>query len=239
MRFAVRNIAPNKVAPTTPPAPTVVSLASGSLRVSWQASWDQDNADLTYALYRDGGATPIYPPTVFSGSFWKRPSLGFTDTGLVAGLHAHLPGPGHRPARQQRPRRDLGLGRGVLDRDPQLSRAGDRRRRRGVLAAVRGQWRHGLQLRRLCRPDPAVGGHLRRRRVLSRATAPRPPSPVPPSRPRLRPRARPSSRPTAWRRPRPTQFRARRTRSRRGSRPPRPMAASWSATASSAPPTAS
>ncbi len=84
VRYAISAIAPNRVGPTTVSAPTAVSQTAGTLRVSWRAAQDQDNANLTYELLRDGGATPISTVT-YSGSFWQRPMLGFTDTGLAAG----------------------------------------------------------------------------------------------------------------------------------------------------------
>ena len=82
VRYAIGSIAPNKIGPTTVTAPTAVSQADGTLRVAWRAAQDVDNATLKYELLRDGGATPIYT-TTFSGSFYQRPMLGYTDTGLT------------------------------------------------------------------------------------------------------------------------------------------------------------
>ncbi len=86
VRFAVRAIAPNLVAPRplATLTPHVVSLSSGTLRVGWQATFDQDNQQLTYNVIRDGQPTPIYTATVNS-TFWQRPAMGFTDTGLTPG----------------------------------------------------------------------------------------------------------------------------------------------------------
>jgi PKD repeat protein len=87
VRFAVRAIAPNKAGPRPSPTlnPSLVSLSSGTVRVGWQATFDQDNQALTYKVVRDGKtATPVYTATVNS-TFWNRPTLGFTDTGLVPG----------------------------------------------------------------------------------------------------------------------------------------------------------
>jgi PKD repeat protein len=87
VRFAIKSIAPNKVAPRpgTNLNAHVVSLSSGTARVAWQATFDQDNEALTYKVVRDGQtATPIFTKTVNS-TFWNEPTMGFTDTGLTPG----------------------------------------------------------------------------------------------------------------------------------------------------------
>ncbi|SDL13680.1 Concanavalin A-like lectin/glucanases superfamily protein, partial [Arthrobacter sp. ov407] len=87
VRFAVRNIAPNKRGPVVTGSalnPTVLSLASGTTRVGWQADWDMDNEILKYEIIRDGNATPVYTTTKAS-TFWTRAGMGFQDTGLVPG----------------------------------------------------------------------------------------------------------------------------------------------------------
>ncbi len=84
VRYAIRSVAPNKIGPATVTAPTAVSQSSGALRVSWPAAQDQDNTDLTYEVLRDGGTTAINT-VPYSGSFWRRPMLGFTDIGLTPG----------------------------------------------------------------------------------------------------------------------------------------------------------
>jgi PKD repeat protein len=86
VRFALPTAAPNKVAPTFSSllVPGVQSLASGSVRVTWPAGVDRDNATLTYRLFRDGGTTPIYTTTVDS-TFWNVPGLSYIDSGLAPG----------------------------------------------------------------------------------------------------------------------------------------------------------
>lgn len=88
VRFALVPIAPNKQAPMVSGSkfmPTLVSLRTGSVHVAWQANWDRDGKTLTYQLSRDGqSGTPIYKVTADS-TFWNRPYLGFTDTGLTPG----------------------------------------------------------------------------------------------------------------------------------------------------------
>jgi len=87
-RFAVRAIAPNKMGPMVTGSsfvPTITSITSGTARVAFQANWDQDNTALTYKVVRDSNtAHPVFTTTVNS-TFFNRPMLGFTDTGLVNG----------------------------------------------------------------------------------------------------------------------------------------------------------
>lgn len=87
VRFAIPSIAPNKVAPIVNDAliPKVASFTAGEVRLSWTATYDYDNAHLTYKLVRDGQtATPIYTTTQFS-NFYTRATMGFIDKGLVPG----------------------------------------------------------------------------------------------------------------------------------------------------------
>ena len=87
VRFAIPSIAPNKVAPIVNDAliPSVASFTRGEVRLSWTATYDYDNADLTYKLVRDGQtATPIYTTTQYS-NFYTRATMGFIDRGLVPG----------------------------------------------------------------------------------------------------------------------------------------------------------
>ena len=87
VRFAVPSIAPNKVAPIVNEAlvPSVASFTAGEVRLAWTATYDYDNADLTYKLVRDGQtATPIYTTTQYS-NFYTRARMGFIDKGLAPG----------------------------------------------------------------------------------------------------------------------------------------------------------
>jgi PKD repeat protein len=87
VRFAISSLAPNKVAPDYNDAlrANVVSLSGGTARVSWQATFDNDNENLAYKVIRaDKPSTPVYQTTVAS-TFWNRPTLGFVDRGLTVG----------------------------------------------------------------------------------------------------------------------------------------------------------
>ncbi|WP_241961113.1 PKD domain-containing protein [Salinibacterium hongtaonis] len=84
VRFAVSSIAPNKIGPQSNEGltPSVVSFRTGEARVSWQATSDRDNSDLTYKVTRNG---VVVHTVVQSSNFWTRPTMGFTDTGLAPG----------------------------------------------------------------------------------------------------------------------------------------------------------
>ena len=87
VRFAVKNIAPNKRAPVkapSAPAPTANSFSAGTARVAWQSAYDMDNATLRYDVYRSGTAAPVYTKTQDS-SYWNYPMMGFIDKGVTAG----------------------------------------------------------------------------------------------------------------------------------------------------------
>ena len=88
VRYAVREIAPNKVGPVFTQSkfnPTLSSFIRGTVKITWPANWDRDNENLTYKLIRDGvTASPIYTVSQLS-SEWNRPMMGYTDSGLVPG----------------------------------------------------------------------------------------------------------------------------------------------------------
>jgi hypothetical protein len=85
VRFAVRSLAPNKVGPTSLPTPTVTSPSPGTAHITWPTAWDQDNQALTYLVVRDGNTSLPVHTQVANSTFWQRPTLSFTETGLVAG----------------------------------------------------------------------------------------------------------------------------------------------------------
>jgi outer membrane protein assembly factor BamB len=86
-RFAIRSLAPNAIGPEGYPAHSITAgaaNASGQVPVSWRATWDRDDAVLSYRLYRDGGTTPIFTADADS-RFWRVPDMAFTDSGLAPG----------------------------------------------------------------------------------------------------------------------------------------------------------
>ncbi|MGI8868735.1 MAG: hypothetical protein ACR2F6_07765 [Mycobacteriales bacterium] len=85
VRFATRQIAPNRRGPQyNGSAPSATSSIPGTAQVSWRAQSDQDDATLTYALYRSGTSTPIYT-TNQDSNFWTMPAMSHTDLGLSPG----------------------------------------------------------------------------------------------------------------------------------------------------------
>ncbi len=90
-RFALKEIAPNKQGPRVTGSsfvPTLSSPGPGQVRVQWQANWDRDNSNLTYTILRDGNPTPVHTVSQQS-TFWQRPTLSFTDSGLSGGQHSY------------------------------------------------------------------------------------------------------------------------------------------------------
>ncbi|WP_271176070.1 PKD domain-containing protein [Leifsonia poae] len=86
-RYAVNSVVKSKVAPNvnTPLVPNAASFTAGQARVSWTATYDQDNVKLSYKLVRDGNlANPVYQVDQIS-NFWTRPAMGFIDKNLVPG----------------------------------------------------------------------------------------------------------------------------------------------------------
>lgn len=91
VRFATSDLAPNKQGPKasgTNFAATVSSPAAGQARVNWTANYDYDNSDLTYTVLRDNLTTPVTTITRAS-TWWSRPAMTFTDTGLSGGSHSY------------------------------------------------------------------------------------------------------------------------------------------------------
>jgi hypothetical protein len=70
--------------PTRPGKTTVVSTSAGVDSVTFNAVSDPDVGTLTYAIYRDGGTSPIATITATSWP-WALPVLHYRDAGLVAG----------------------------------------------------------------------------------------------------------------------------------------------------------
>ena len=84
-RFARSSIAPDRRGPQVTGLnfnPTLSTPAAGAVRVRWQANWDQDNENLTYEVRRNGA---VISTVSQASTFWRRPGMTFTDTGLVPG----------------------------------------------------------------------------------------------------------------------------------------------------------
>ncbi|NYJ06259.1 beta strand repeat-containing protein [Petropleomorpha daqingensis] len=82
VRFGTKNVAPNLRGPELTSAqqrPNALSITPGTVNVSWPSSWDMDNEDLTYNLYRNSETTPLLTQTVKS-QWWNVPTQRYTDT---------------------------------------------------------------------------------------------------------------------------------------------------------------
>ncbi|MEW2071867.1 LamG-like jellyroll fold domain-containing protein [Streptomyces sp. NPDC007346] len=74
---------PDTGAPWVPNV-SLSTLNPGTIEVNWQTSFDTDDGELTYRIYKDGSNTPVHTTTGFS-VFWNRPQLSWTDTDVVPG----------------------------------------------------------------------------------------------------------------------------------------------------------
>ncbi|MGO3886166.1 MAG: hypothetical protein ACTJHU_07705, partial [Mycetocola sp.] len=52
-------------------------------------NYDQDSEQLRYDLLRDGDRKNLIMSTDASSTFWNRPAMSFTDTGVAAGEHRY------------------------------------------------------------------------------------------------------------------------------------------------------
>jgi large repetitive protein len=85
VRFAVRPIAPRTSGPQLSSAGfpiNVRSTAPGQVRISFPANVDRDDRTLNYRISRDGVEVET---TQAASTFWERPIVAVTDTGLAPG----------------------------------------------------------------------------------------------------------------------------------------------------------
>lgn len=74
---------PDTGAPWVPNA-SVSTVRPGEVDVNWQTSFDTDDGELTYRIYKDGASTPVHTVTGYS-VFWDRPQLTWTDRDVAPG----------------------------------------------------------------------------------------------------------------------------------------------------------
>lgn len=74
---------PDTGAPWVPNV-SVSTVAPDKVDVNWQTSFDTDDGELTYRIYKDGASTPVHTTTGYS-VFWDRPQLRWTDTAVTPG----------------------------------------------------------------------------------------------------------------------------------------------------------
>lgn len=85
VRFANRSAATpsQKPAYSAGMTPVATSNEAGVVRLTWTSTWDRDDNNLTYDVYRDGG--PSIGSVSGPSTFWQLPALGFRDTGRTPG----------------------------------------------------------------------------------------------------------------------------------------------------------
>ncbi|MFJ4044390.1 LamG-like jellyroll fold domain-containing protein [Microbacterium sp. NPDC089987] len=69
-----------------PPAPVVSAVATsdGTIQVRFRTVVDSDDSDLTYSVYRNNSATPVWTGKG-SSMWWQRPQVTFVDSAVNAG----------------------------------------------------------------------------------------------------------------------------------------------------------
>lgn len=90
VRFAVDPMAPDAQGPmvgTGEWTPTARTVSTG-VRVTIPANWDRDDAMLTYTVIRNSDTHHPVSTSAAASSFWRRPNVGFVDTGLTPGATA-------------------------------------------------------------------------------------------------------------------------------------------------------
>ncbi|MGY1809661.1 PKD domain-containing protein [Blastococcus sp. SYSU D00669] len=90
VRFAMPNVAPNRVGPLGSGfAASVSSPAPGTARIAWRETWDYDNEHLTYRVYRDTeNSAGLVCTTTRASRWWNLEPAGCTD-GSVSGTHQY------------------------------------------------------------------------------------------------------------------------------------------------------
>ena len=89
VRFATAPTAPSKQGPKITGArftPALLQTGANTVKVSFGANWDMDDKTLTYQVLRNGNQVTKMDA---DSTFWNRPRLGFTDTGLAAGSYSY------------------------------------------------------------------------------------------------------------------------------------------------------
>ncbi len=92
VRFAVRSAAPGKEGPQGAGdlTPSATTTYPGTVRLSWKAAWDRDDATLTYELLRGPAAAPVVVATTTATSqWWDRPAVSVSDPSAPSGSQTY------------------------------------------------------------------------------------------------------------------------------------------------------
>ena len=80
-RFGSRDTGAPKV-----PALSLAATESGKVTIAWRASWDRDDATLTYKIYRDG---KLVARQTESSTYWDRPQMSYKDSVSAGSRHRY------------------------------------------------------------------------------------------------------------------------------------------------------
>ena len=92
VRFARRDIAPNKMGPENKGGAykvTADSVDSGVVTLSFKANWDRDDKTLTYKVYRDTTDSEPVSTQKATAGFWELPQLTATDKVKYGSSHRY------------------------------------------------------------------------------------------------------------------------------------------------------
>ncbi|MFE6175833.1 fibronectin type III domain-containing protein [Streptomyces sp. NPDC056464] len=77
---------PDRGAPEEVPQLKASASGTGRVTLTWRATWDRDDAELTYLIYRDGRL--VASPTRRSAE-WARPTMKYTDSVAPGSRHRY------------------------------------------------------------------------------------------------------------------------------------------------------
>ncbi|MFF0163574.1 fibronectin type III domain-containing protein [Streptomyces sp. NPDC005263] len=80
-RFGNRDTGAPKV-----PALSLAAAKPGKVTIAWRASWDRDDAALTYKIYRDG---KLVARKTESSAYWDRAQMNYTDSVKAGSRHRY------------------------------------------------------------------------------------------------------------------------------------------------------
>ncbi|MGY1809659.1 PKD domain-containing protein [Blastococcus sp. SYSU D00669] len=91
VRYAVADLAPNAVGPEASGGltPVAASPEPGKVTLTWRATSDADNENLTYRVHRDGEAAPVHG-ALQASTWYRTPTMSFTDTGVAGSTHRYV-----------------------------------------------------------------------------------------------------------------------------------------------------